>query len=149
MRWSTGFGRAGQARAEAIDVILAVWERNPPYDIDFPDNRFKVGFAHTAALKLGVDPVATAKTLESQSGAMNDRVSFFRIEQSAQRVLAETWGEPQGDAFRVPVRRCGNVLVLLQPDWFRGLLSLVPSGRLRTFASNAVENIQKLKPFRV
>ena len=22
--------------AEAIDVILAVWERNPPYDIDFP-----------------------------------------------------------------------------------------------------------------
>ena len=38
----------------AIDVILAVWERNPPYDIDFPDNRFKVSFAHTAALELGV-----------------------------------------------------------------------------------------------
>ena len=29
--------------AEAIDVILAIWERDPPYDIDFPDNRFKVG----------------------------------------------------------------------------------------------------------
>ena len=28
--------------AEAIDVILAIWEREPPYDIDFPDNRFKV-----------------------------------------------------------------------------------------------------------
>jgi alkanesulfonate monooxygenase SsuD/methylene tetrahydromethanopterin reductase-like flavin-dependent oxidoreductase (luciferase family) len=28
--------------AEAIDVILAIWERQPPYDIDFPDNRFKV-----------------------------------------------------------------------------------------------------------
>ena len=28
--------------AEAIDVILAIWERDPPYDIDFPDNRFKV-----------------------------------------------------------------------------------------------------------
>src|SRR6478672_11216872 len=40
--------------AEAIDVILAVWERNPPYDIDFPGNRFKVGFARTAALELGV-----------------------------------------------------------------------------------------------
>ncbi|MGE3160214.1 MAG: LLM class flavin-dependent oxidoreductase, partial [Xanthobacteraceae bacterium] len=25
--------------AEAIDVILAIWEREPPYDIDFPDNR--------------------------------------------------------------------------------------------------------------
>ena len=24
--------------AEAIDVILAVWERDPPYDIDFPGN---------------------------------------------------------------------------------------------------------------
>ena len=28
--------------AEAIDVILAIWERDPPYDIDFPDNRYKV-----------------------------------------------------------------------------------------------------------
>jgi cobaltochelatase CobN len=33
-----------------------------------------------------------------------------------QRTLAETWGAPKGDAFRLPVLRCGNVLVLLQPD---------------------------------
>ncbi len=44
--------------AEAIDVILAVWERDPPYNIDFPDNRFKVGFARTAALELGVGILA-------------------------------------------------------------------------------------------
>ncbi len=44
--------------AEAIDVILAIWERNPPYDIDFPDNRFKVTFARTAALELGVGILA-------------------------------------------------------------------------------------------
>ena len=44
--------------AEAIDVILAVWERDPPYAIDFPDNRFKVGFARTAALELGVGILA-------------------------------------------------------------------------------------------
>jgi alkanesulfonate monooxygenase SsuD/methylene tetrahydromethanopterin reductase-like flavin-dependent oxidoreductase (luciferase family) len=44
--------------AEAIDVILAVWERSPPYDIDFPDNRFKVTFARTAALELGVGILA-------------------------------------------------------------------------------------------
>lgn len=44
--------------AEAIDVILAVWERDPPYDIDFPDNRFKVNFARTAALELGVGILA-------------------------------------------------------------------------------------------
>src|SRR4029077_951042 len=44
--------------AEAIDVILAIWERSPPYDIDFPDNRFKVGFARTAALDLGVGVMA-------------------------------------------------------------------------------------------
>lgn len=44
--------------AEAIDVILAVWERDPPYDIDFPDNRFKVTFARTAALELGVGILA-------------------------------------------------------------------------------------------
>jgi len=40
--------------ADAIDVILAVWERNPPYDIEFPGNRFKVSFARSAALDLGV-----------------------------------------------------------------------------------------------
>ena len=36
--------------AEAIDVILAIWEREPPYDIDFPDNRYKVSTARTQAL---------------------------------------------------------------------------------------------------
>jgi len=33
--------------ADAIDVILAIWEREPPYDIDFPGNRFKVSTAKT------------------------------------------------------------------------------------------------------
>ena len=33
--------------AEAIDVILAIWERDPPYDIQFPGNRFKVSTART------------------------------------------------------------------------------------------------------
>src|ERR687895_397575 len=28
--------------AEAIDVILAIWAREPPYDIDLPGNRFQV-----------------------------------------------------------------------------------------------------------
>ena len=40
--------------AEAIDVILAIWERDTPYDIDFPDNRFKISQRRTAALELGV-----------------------------------------------------------------------------------------------
>ncbi len=35
--------------AEAIDVILAIWERDPPYDIDLPGNRFKVTTAKTSA----------------------------------------------------------------------------------------------------
>ncbi len=33
--------------ADAIDVILAIWERDPPYDIEFPGNRFKVSTATT------------------------------------------------------------------------------------------------------
>jgi alkanesulfonate monooxygenase SsuD/methylene tetrahydromethanopterin reductase-like flavin-dependent oxidoreductase (luciferase family) len=44
--------------AEAIDVILAIWERDPPYDIDFADNRFKVAINQTAALHLGVGIMA-------------------------------------------------------------------------------------------
>jgi alkanesulfonate monooxygenase SsuD/methylene tetrahydromethanopterin reductase-like flavin-dependent oxidoreductase (luciferase family) len=41
--------------AESIDVILAIWERDPPYDIDFPDNRYKVTVRRTfnEALALG------------------------------------------------------------------------------------------------
>jgi alkanesulfonate monooxygenase SsuD/methylene tetrahydromethanopterin reductase-like flavin-dependent oxidoreductase (luciferase family) len=34
--------------AEAIDVILAIWERDAPYDIEFPGNRFKVSTAKTS-----------------------------------------------------------------------------------------------------
>jgi cobaltochelatase CobN len=45
---------------------------------------------------------------------------------SLQRTLAETWGDLAGDAFRLPVLRCGNVLVLLQPD--RGALADRKSG---------------------
>ncbi len=40
--------------AEAIDVILAIWEGEPPYAIDLPDNRYKVSTARTMALDLGV-----------------------------------------------------------------------------------------------
>jgi alkanesulfonate monooxygenase SsuD/methylene tetrahydromethanopterin reductase-like flavin-dependent oxidoreductase (luciferase family) len=40
--------------AESIDVILAIWERDAPYDIDFADNRYKVSTVRTQALHLGV-----------------------------------------------------------------------------------------------
>ena len=40
--------------AEAIDVITAIWESEPPYEIDLPDNRFKVTTASTIDLDLGV-----------------------------------------------------------------------------------------------
>jgi alkanesulfonate monooxygenase SsuD/methylene tetrahydromethanopterin reductase-like flavin-dependent oxidoreductase (luciferase family) len=40
--------------AEAIDVILAIWEGEPPYNIDLPNNRFKVSTEKTSALHLGV-----------------------------------------------------------------------------------------------
>src|SRR3954469_10616488 len=39
--------------AEAIDVILAIWQREAPYNIDFPDNRFKVTTATTAVPEIG------------------------------------------------------------------------------------------------
>jgi alkanesulfonate monooxygenase SsuD/methylene tetrahydromethanopterin reductase-like flavin-dependent oxidoreductase (luciferase family) len=42
-----------QLFAEAIEVILAIWEREPPYDIDFPGNRFKVTTAKTQVPDIG------------------------------------------------------------------------------------------------
>jgi len=44
--------------AEAINVILAIWERETPYDIDFPDNRYKVAIRRVPALNLGVGYMA-------------------------------------------------------------------------------------------
>src|SRR3979411_2360507 len=43
-----------QIFAEAIDVIQAIWEGEPPYNIDLPNNRFKVSLAMTVTLHLGV-----------------------------------------------------------------------------------------------
>jgi len=39
--------------AEAIDVILEIWRRDKPYDIDLPDNRFKVSTARTMNDRIG------------------------------------------------------------------------------------------------
>jgi len=39
--------------AEAIDVILAIWEGKVPYDIDLPGNRFKVTTATTQNAAIG------------------------------------------------------------------------------------------------
>lgn len=43
-----------QIFAEAIDVILAIWQGTPPYDIDLPGNRFKISTARTRDATLGV-----------------------------------------------------------------------------------------------
>jgi len=40
--------------AEAIDVIIAIWERDAPYDIDLPGNRYKVTTRKTMHLETGV-----------------------------------------------------------------------------------------------
>lgn len=40
--------------AESIDVILAIWEGEPPYDIEFPNNRFTVTTRNTIDVDLGV-----------------------------------------------------------------------------------------------
>ncbi|HKU69228.1 MAG TPA: LLM class flavin-dependent oxidoreductase [Burkholderiales bacterium] len=42
-----------QIFAEAIDVILQIWERDPPYAIDLPGNRFKVTTAKTLVQEIG------------------------------------------------------------------------------------------------
>lgn len=39
--------------AEAIDVILEIWSREPPYNIDLPNNRFKVAINKNATYHLG------------------------------------------------------------------------------------------------
>ena len=62
--------------AESIDVILAIWEREPPYDIDFPDNRYKVSTARTIDLPLGIGyhvqalPEAAAGDRRHRGGAV-------------------------------------------------------------------------------
>jgi alkanesulfonate monooxygenase SsuD/methylene tetrahydromethanopterin reductase-like flavin-dependent oxidoreductase (luciferase family) len=40
--------------ADSIDIILKVWEGEPPYDIDIPGNRFKVSTRKTRHVEVGV-----------------------------------------------------------------------------------------------
>ncbi len=40
--------------AEVLDVILEIWSRNPPYDIELPDNRYKVTTGRTQWPEIGV-----------------------------------------------------------------------------------------------
>jgi alkanesulfonate monooxygenase SsuD/methylene tetrahydromethanopterin reductase-like flavin-dependent oxidoreductase (luciferase family) len=40
--------------ADAIDVLLAIWEGEPPFEIDLPGNRFKVTTKETRHLEIGV-----------------------------------------------------------------------------------------------
>ncbi len=47
-----------QMFAEAIDVILEIWARDPPYDIDLPGNRFKVSTRRTSVPALGLGALA-------------------------------------------------------------------------------------------
>jgi alkanesulfonate monooxygenase SsuD/methylene tetrahydromethanopterin reductase-like flavin-dependent oxidoreductase (luciferase family) len=44
----------GKIFAEAIDVILEIWRRDPPYEIDLPDNRFKVTTRQRSFLEVGI-----------------------------------------------------------------------------------------------
>src|SRR5258708_27539596 len=50
-------GQLGEDRnkmfAEAIDVILAIWDRDPPYDIDLPNNRYKITTQKTLVADIG------------------------------------------------------------------------------------------------
>jgi hypothetical protein len=43
-----------QIFAESIDVILEMWECDPPYNIDLPDNRFKVSTEVSIFEEVGV-----------------------------------------------------------------------------------------------
>src|SRR5216683_7075273 len=72
-----------------------------------------------------------ARLLQGNADWIEIPISAYRawlkaLPPNLQRALAQTWGDPQGDAFRLPVLRCGNVLVLLQPD--RGALGDRKSG---------------------
>jgi alkanesulfonate monooxygenase SsuD/methylene tetrahydromethanopterin reductase-like flavin-dependent oxidoreductase (luciferase family) len=40
--------------ADAIDIVLAIWEGEAPFDIDLPGNRFKVSTKATRHLEIGV-----------------------------------------------------------------------------------------------
>lgn len=54
---------------------------------------------------------------ESIEIATTDYCRWLALLPSAlQQTLQEIWGAPQGEVFKVPVLRCGKVLVLLQPD---------------------------------
>ncbi len=66
-----------QIFAEAIDVILAIWAGETPYDIDFENNRFKVTTAETRYLDVGygIMPKTYPAAASRRSSAPSSRPS--------------------------------------------------------------------------
>jgi alkanesulfonate monooxygenase SsuD/methylene tetrahydromethanopterin reductase-like flavin-dependent oxidoreductase (luciferase family) len=62
----------GKLFSEAIDVILAIWQGEPPYDIDLPDNRFKVTTRQTfdPSIGIGIMPKPFQKPLPEIVGTV-------------------------------------------------------------------------------
>jgi methyl-accepting chemotaxis protein len=126
--------RTGASLSEIVDSIKRVAEIVA--DIAAASNEQSTGIDQVNKALTQMDEVtqqnsalveenaATAKTLESQSAAMSERVSFFRIEQSAQRVVAmPTKAAPARPAPSVkrggPVGRMqSNLATALKPNEF-------------------------------
>jgi Luciferase-like monooxygenase len=56
--------------ADAIDIITAIWESEPPYDLEFPDNQFPVSTRRTlpTVRELPAPPVGSDSLAELRPG---------------------------------------------------------------------------------
>ena len=77
--------------AEAIDVILAIWDRDPPYDIDFPDNRYKVVIRRTAdRSRCACTPATSSTTCSASATPAAAARSKLRCATSPRRAAASS-----------------------------------------------------------
>lgn len=94
-------------------------------------------------IRLTKKPVecTTALAVERLLGLVGLVVVILMFMPLSQRLMqGQSFGEMVG-AMKVPLAAAAvfGFLILLQPAWFRGLVRMVPAGKLRHFASNAID----------
>ena len=141
VRWQLLLG--GQGLSFDFGYLCSSYFIGRYFGIVTPSTMGLDGWRLYDTIRLTKRPVecTTALAVERLLGLVGLVVVILLFMPLANRLTeGQSFGEMIG-ALKLPLAASGifGLLILLQPSWFRGLLRLVPAGRLRQFAENAID----------
>jgi uncharacterized membrane protein YbhN (UPF0104 family) len=133
----------GQGIDLKFDYLCSTYFIGRYFGIVTPSTMGLDGWRLYETIRLTKKPVqcTTALAVERLLGLVGLFVVILLFMPLSSRITqGQSFGELVG-AMKVPLAATAvfGALILLQPSWFRGLLGLVPAGKLRNFATSAID----------